>query len=293
MISNEKEQVHLAHAYDEARGYLAMSPHAQAQSSWLKSIRDDRDTRTFFAGEAIRSTTGFAVAVAALVAKAYVVCVESGEEALAPTVKQVEGLKASASALASKLESAGGWVVPDARRSEFREPLRRLASAPSTLAPRAVGRPPLLKRRQFVLSLAESLYELSATFPIKLLMIAAIKGWEDTGERQIRDILTETVRSSIASTVRARRAAQVGYENATFALLNRVKVAPPTLVAAKRTDTRSDAEKIAAGLELFRSLTDPTASILMVDAVRGIADELGILPEAQTEADGGNGSVSE
>ncbi|PMS15560.1 hypothetical protein C0Z18_26390 [Trinickia dabaoshanensis] len=292
MISNEKEQVHLAHAYDEARAFLAMSPHTQAQSAWLASIRDDRDTRKFFLGDAIRGSTGFAVAVAVLVAKAYVVCAESGEETPTPTIKQIEGLKASASVLELKL-GAAEWVVPEARRPEFREPLRRLASAPSALAPRAAGRPPLLKRRQFVLSLAESLYELSATFDIKLLMIAAIKGWEDTGERQIRDILTETVRSSIVSAVRARRARQIESENATFALLNRVSVGPQSQAEAKRTDTRSDAEKIVAGLELFRSLTDPTASILIVDAVRGIAEELGLLPDAQADGDGGNGSVSE
>ncbi|KAA0080908.1 hypothetical protein CIW54_22850 [Paraburkholderia sp. T12-10] len=293
MISNEKEQVHLAHAYDEARAFLRMKPCAQAHSAWLSSIRDDRDSRSFFGGEPIRGGTGFAIAVATLVAKAYIACAESGEEMPAPTVKQIEGLKACAGALELKLEEADGWIVAGARCPEFREPLRRLVSAPSALMPRSAGRPPMLKRRQFVLSLAESLYELSGTFHVKLLMIAAIKGWEDTGERQIRDILTDTIKSSIISTVRARRASQIKSENATFALLNRVSVASRSKEEATEADTRSDSEKIVAAIELFRSLTDTTAAIMMDDAVRGIADELGILPESHTRADGGNERVYE
>lgn len=281
MIS-EKEQTHLAHAYDEARAYLAMSPRAQAQTAWLKSIRDDRDARGFFSGDAFRSTTSFAVAVGALIAKAYVACAESHEEELAPTVKEVEGLKASATALEFRLEAAGGWLHPGARRSEFREPLRRLASTPSTLAPRSAGRPPLLKRRQFILLLAESLYDLTSTFHVKLLMVAALKGWEDVGERQIRDILTENAKSFIISAVRERRAAQIESENSTFALLSRVSVPPPPLDEANRADSRTDAEKVAAALDLLRSLTDTTASISMVDAVSGLADDFDMLPDENT-----------
>lgn len=271
----EKEVTDLAIAYEQARAFLALDTRQKAESDWFRSIRDDRDARTFFSSTPLTKSTGFAVHVATLVAQAYVGCVESGEDELAPTGTEVRDLKVRARELEKELEAAGSWLIQEARTREFREPLRKLGEYPSRLVPRTAGRRPLLGRRTFVLTLAESLYELTSTFPTKFLMATAVRAWEETSDRQIREVLTDDQRSSVVAVVHARRNASLASENATIRLINRVSIAQPR-PEGPSADSRSDAEKVSDALNLLKSLADPTTSMTMTDALSALAREFGL-----------------
>ncbi|MFM0114595.1 hypothetical protein [Paraburkholderia nemoris] len=271
----DTENQHLSLALERAGQFLAQGPQQRAASDWLRHLREDRDSRTFFNGNALRRSPMFAMKVAEEVAKAYLGCSDVREGQIAPTGTQVRALQATASALESELVAAGAWLIADATGPAFREPLCQLQAMPSRVPPRTAGRLPVGKRRMFVLHLAESLYALGAEFPTKFLMVAAILAWEETSDRTIRLILTQEVRDAIAARAAATRAAGVASENATHRLLSRVRV-KPVPAGAGTPDNRPDVDKLADALRLLESFTDRTAATVMVAALSQLADEFGI-----------------
>jgi hypothetical protein len=146
---------------------------------------------------------------------------------------------------------------------------------PSWLEARTAGRLPLGKRRAFVLRLAESLCAMTSTIPTKLLMVATVLGWEETSDRTIREILTKETREAIAARTAANRKAVIASEKEAHNLINRVSV-NTNLAGASVADGRSDGEKVADTLRLLETLTDRTASTVMVDALAGFAVEFGV-----------------
>lgn len=276
MTAVELENPKLKRAVQDARAFLELPRKERAACAWCRYLREDRETRTFFTEDAMRKTGVFSELVATRVAEAYVTT-ESGEvEDCVPTSREIAAIKNAASSLRQQLDGAGSWLVPTAKASTFREPLAELSETPSLIPPRSAGRPPLLRRRAFVLRLAESLYELCSSFPIKVLMVATALAWEETGERQIRDILSSEVRLAIIGRVTAARRAKTASDNVTRQLLDRV--ATETRVSKHSSDERSDPEKLAAVLLLLDSLVDKTASTAMVDEVSRLAQEFGIEP---------------
>jgi hypothetical protein len=147
----DTENQHLSLALERAREFLARSPQQRAASDWLRHLREDRDSRTFFNGNALRQAPMFAMKVADEVAKAYLACADVREELIAPTGTQVRTLRATATALETELDAAGTWLIADATSPAFREPLRQLQAMPSQVPPRTAGRLPVGKRRMFVL----------------------------------------------------------------------------------------------------------------------------------------------
>ncbi|MET1535262.1 hypothetical protein [Burkholderia sola] len=270
------ENQSLAATIARAQAFLVMRAHEKAADGWHRYLRDDRDSRTFFDATPMTRSTAFGVKVAEAVAKAYLACLEGKGNDLAPTVAQVRKLQASASAFEADLDSAGPWVIGDGVDPAFREPLRRISTAPSRVPPRSAGRLPLGDRRAFVLQLAQSLYALGNSFPTKFLMVAAVLAWEETSDRSIRSILTPAVRETIVAQVVLERAASIASENATHHLISRVSVNPPN--ALPTIDTRSDSEKIAETLRLLGTLTDPTAAAVTVATLMELAEEFGIAP---------------
>ncbi|MFM0374886.1 hypothetical protein [Paraburkholderia aspalathi] len=119
----DTENQHLSLALEQAREFLAQSPQQRAASDWLRHLRQDRDSRTFFNGNALRQAPMFAMKVAEEVAKAYLACADVREELIAPTGTQVRMLQATATALETELDAAGTWLISDATRPAFREPL--------------------------------------------------------------------------------------------------------------------------------------------------------------------------
>jgi hypothetical protein len=134
---------------------------------------------------------------------------------------------------------------------------------------------PLGKRRAFVLRLAESLCAMTSTIPTKLLMVAAVLGWEETSDRTIREILTKETRAAITARTAANRKAFIASENEAHNLINRVSINTNS-VGTSVTDGRSDGEKVADALRVLETLTDRTASTVMLDALAGFAVEFGV-----------------
>jgi hypothetical protein len=276
----EIENQHLPLTLERAGQFLTQSPQQRVASDWLRHLREDRDSRSFFNGNALRRAPMFAMKVAEEVAKAYLACSDASDEQLAPTGTQVRTLQASASTLEAELAAAGSWLIADAASPAFRETLRQLQEMPSRVPPRTAGRLPAGRRRMFVLHLAQSLYALGAGFPTKFLMVAAILAWEETSDRTIRLILTREVRDAIAAQAEATRAAGVASENATYRLLSRVRVKSPS-VADGELGHLSDGDKLRDAFGLLESLTDRTAASVMITTLIQLADELGIeLPAA-------------
>lgn len=262
-------------AYDEARAYLALDTNARANSEWFKWIRGDRDAVGFFS-RSNYGLTGFGTQVAAHVARAYVDCVEdSVGSAFGPTGREVEQVRLCARTLDRTLKRSGAWVIESAKTPIFQDSLAELAEHPSALQVRTAGRKPMTKRRYFVLALAKSLCMLTGDIPVKLIMAASLRGWQGTDDREVRRILTEEVKSSIKASVIAERASSTDSERASNAVLTRIQVStrpkPPT-----QPDNRSDGEKLAVAIALLATLTDMTASTLMVDSLAGLARDFGI-----------------
>jgi hypothetical protein len=271
----DTENRQLSFTLERAREFLSMHPRERAASEWFRYLYEDRDSRSFFSGDPLRRTTAFGLVVAAHVARAYLDCANVSEIELAPTGRQVRAIQARASALEAEIEAAGPWLIADAESSEFRGPLRRLRVNPSQLEARTAGRLPLGKRRAFVLRLAESPCEMTSTIPTKLLMVATVLGWEETSDRTIREILTKETREAIAARTGANRKAVIASEKEAHSLINRVSVNPNS-AGASAADGRSDGEKVADALRLLETLTDRTASTVMVDALAGFAVEFGV-----------------
>jgi len=266
----DTENRQLSFALERAREFLSMHPREQAASEWFRYLHEDRDSRSFFSGDPLRRTTAFGLVVAAHVARAYLDCANVSEIELAPTGRQVR-----ASALEAEIEAAGPWLIADADSSEFRGSLRRLRVNPSRLEARTAGRLPLGKRREFVLRLAESLCAMTSTIPTKLLMVATVLGWEETSDRTIREILTKETREAITARTAANRKAVIASENEAYNLINRVSVNTNS-AGGSAADGRSDGEKFADALRLLETLTDRTASTVMIDALAGFAVEFGV-----------------
>ncbi len=278
----ELQNPKLQQTIQQAGEYLDLAVTLRVKSTWCRYLRDDRDTRGFFNEDPMRKSDMFAEQIAACAAEAYLSCGGGGHEHAAPSSHQIKSIRIAAASLEAQLEASARWIIPIAKAPGFREPLRELGETPSAIPPRAAGRPGLILRRAFVLRLAESLYDLTSTFPVKLLTVAAALGWEDTGERQIRDILSTDTRVAIAGRARARREAEISSENATRHLLARIAVdrdsTPPR-------DERSDPQKLAEILRLLASLSDQTASTVMMDELTRLAEEFGI--EAERHPSGG------
>jgi hypothetical protein len=262
-------------AYDEARAYLALDTNAKANSGWFKWIRRDRDADSFFSRPNY-GLTGFGTQVAILVAKAYVDCVEDAVgSAFGPTGTEVEQVRLCARTLDTTLKRSRAWVIERAKAPSFQDSLSELAERPSALPVRTAGRKPMTQRRCFVLALAKSLCMLTDDIPVKLIMVASLRGWQGTDDREVRRILTEEVKSSIKASVIAERASSTDSERTSNAVLARIQASTRPKASAQ-TDGRTDAGKLAAAMALVATLTDVTASTVMVDSLAGLAQEFGI-----------------
>jgi hypothetical protein len=261
--------------YDEARAYLALDTNARANSEWFKWIRRDRDADVFFS-KPNYGLTGFGTQVAVLVAKAYVDCVEDTVgSTFGPTGTEVEQVRLCARTLDRTLKRSRAWVIECAKTPSFQDSLTELAEHPSALPVRTAGRKPMTQRRCFVLALAKSLCVLTDDIPVKLIMVASLRGWPGTDEREVRRILTEDVKSSIKAAVIEERARSTHSERTSNAVLARIRASTKP-EPSTQTDSRSDAEKLAVAMALLATLTDVTASTVMVDSLAGQAREFGI-----------------
>jgi len=268
--------------YREAGLFLNQDQTGRAESNWFKSFRDDVDVRSFFRKSVFSKGTSLQIAIVAQVAHAYVACVEDDETDLAPTGSEVRDLVKSATDLESKLDAARpSWLIPEARSKGFREPLRKLRAMPSTVPPRTSGRIPLVKRRTFVLRLAQAIYELADEFPVRFITAATVRAWEETTERQIRDILTAGEREAIRTRVESKRRSVADSENAAHLVLSRASVAPTGTFA--KHDSRTDGQRLAQMLEIAKGFADETSAVVMYDAVANAASELRIEPELPQE----------
>ncbi|CAG9268301.1 conserved hypothetical protein [Paraburkholderia unamae] len=285
MAVQELQNPKLQHTIQQAGEYLDLAVNRRVTSAWCRYLRDDRDTRGFFNEDPMRKSDMFTEQVAARAAEAYLSCGGGGYEHAVPNSQQIKSIRVAAASLEAQLEASARWIIPGAKAPGFREPLRELGASPSAIPPRAAGRPGLILRRAFVLRLAESLYDLTSTFPVKVLTVATALGWEDTGERQIRDILSTDTRVAIAERARARRAAEISSENATRHLLARVAVDRDS---TGPKEEQSDPQKLTEILRLLGSFSDRTASTVMIDELTRLADEFGIEAADRPAGHGGN-----
>lgn len=270
----EREESAVVTACEDARAFLKLEPSAQAKSDWYKSIREDRDARSFFVGP-FRTSVGFGVAVARRVAQAYVDCVEDGEAEFGPTRKEADALKQAARTLDCQIERSP-WVIEPAKSTSFRGPLKSLAEAPSTLPLRSSGRKPISDRRRFVVSLAQSIYHLTSGFHTGLLTVACLRGWENTDERRIRGILSDVKAEIITSVTTQRHAERFSEDGARDAITK--------LMTNSRQrhlfSNRSDGEKLSDAISALRSLCNAECGEAMIGSLHILAQEFGIeLPE--------------
>ncbi|WP_322054455.1 hypothetical protein [Paraburkholderia bannensis] len=273
----------LASMYEQATDFLKLDQAARAQSVWFTSFRDDKDVRYFFKKKSILAKgTSLQVAVIAQIAHAVVSCVEDGEPDVAPTGSEVNKLKKSAADLATQLSSARAfWLIPEARTRGFQEPLRKLQTMPSIVPARSAGRLPMTERRTFILRLAHALCEISDDIPIRFITAATARAWEETTERQVRDVLTAAEKVSIRALVEANRRNLAESENAAHLALSRASIVPNR--TASLADMRTDGERLAQIFGILNSFADETAAIVLHDALATAASELGIEPDSNHE----------
>jgi len=282
MASLTTTNSNLDSVYREAGLFLNLEQAARADSEWFKSFRDDVDVRSFFRKSILSKATSLQVTVVAQVAHAYVACVENGDVELGPTGSEVRELMKSATDLESKLDAARpSWLIPDAHAKDFREPLRKLRKMPSKVPPRTSGRLPLIQRRTFVLCLAQAICEIVDEFPVRFIAAATVRAWEETTERQIRDILTVGERDAIRLRVKAKRQSIADSENVAHLALSRASVAPNGTFV--KPDTRTDGQRLAQMLDIAKGFSDETSAIVMYDAVANAASELRIEPDTPVE----------
>jgi hypothetical protein len=269
--------------YGQATAFLNLDQTARAKSVWFTSFRDDKDVRYFFKKKSVLAEgTSLQVAVIAQIAHAVVSCVEDGEPDVAPTGSDVNKLKKSAADLAATLNSAHtSWLIPEARTRGFQEPLRKLQTMPSIVPPRSAGRLPMTERRTFILRLAHTICEISDDIPIRFITAATARAWEETTERQVRDVLTATEKASIRALVETNRRNLADSENATHLAVSRASIVPNRTVP--RADMRTDSERLAQIFSILNSFADETAAIVFHDALATAASEMGIKPDSNDE----------
>lgn len=262
--------------YEQSNAFLNLDQTARAKSDWFTRFRDDKDVRSFFKKKSVLAKgTSLQVAVIAQIAHAVISCVEDGEPDAAPTGSEVNKLKKSAADLATKLSLAHtSWLIPEARRRGFQEPLRKLQTMPSVVPARSAGRLPMTERRTFILRLALAICEISDDIPIRFITAATARAWEETTERQVREVLTATEKASIRALVEANRREFAESENATHLAVSRASIVPNR--TAPRADMRTDGQRLAQIFSILNSFADETAAIVFHDALATAASELGI-----------------
>ncbi|VWC76066.1 hypothetical protein BLA39750_00879 [Burkholderia lata] len=273
----------LASMYEQAGVFLNLDQAARAQSAWFKSFRDDKDVRSFFKKKSVLAKgTSLQVAVIAQIAHVVVSCIEDGEPDLAPTGSEVRELMKSATELATKLNSARpSWLIPEVRTRGFQEPLRKLQATPSIVPARTAGRLPMTQRRTFILRLAHAICEISDEIPVRFITAATARAWEETTERQVREVLTAEERDSIRALVKVKRRNLVDSENTAHLAVSRASVMPSR--TSPKPDTRTDGQRLAQVLDIVNGFSDETAAIVLHDALTTAASELGIEPDLTGE----------
>ncbi|OMR89921.1 hypothetical protein [Burkholderia pseudomallei] len=267
----------LVSTYREARHFLNLDQSARADSDWFKSFLNHPDVRSFFRKSVFAKGTILQVAAVTQVAAAYVSCVDNDTFDLPPTSAEVRGLIKSADDLESKLDAARpSWLQTDIPKS-FRGPLKSLREAASTVVPRSAGRPPLTQRRTFVLQLAQALYEMADQIPIRFIATAAARVWEDTTDRQVREILTDEQRSSIKRQTETKRRQVADSENTAHLLLNRASIPPKTVPAVREPLT--DSQIYDEMMKLAKRFSDETSVVLAVDYMHMLRRDIGIEPD--------------
>jgi hypothetical protein len=215
----------LASMYEQANAFLNLDQTARAKSDWFTSFRDDKDVRSFFKKKSVLAKgTSLQDAVIAQIAHTVISCVEDGEPDVAPTGSEVNKLKKSAADLAAKLSAAhASWLIPEARTRVLQEPLRKLQTMPSVIPAHSAGRLPMNERRIFILRLAHAICGICDDIPIRFITAATARAWEETTERQVREVLTATEKASIRALAEADRRNFAEAENATHLAVSRAK----------------------------------------------------------------------
>ncbi|UIN20699.1 hypothetical protein [Herbaspirillum frisingense] len=271
-----QENILLKRCCLEAGNFLALEIRERASSEWFLSIQRSPDARTFFKRTVLSKGVVLQVSAVTAVANSFLSC--CGEDVRIPPAKsEVDSLQHQAAALKSQLDKAGrSWLIPEARSQEFQVPLARLAEAPSTVAPRGAGRLPNLPRRSFVLHLAESLYGLVDDFPVRFIAGVAAQAWEETDERQVREILSNTEREKIKAQIQLKRKSAVSAEVDTHLLISRLSVAKRIRLSA--SPEKTDAARLLEMLELAKGMADSTAASTLIGVLNAAATELGMRP---------------
>jgi hypothetical protein len=208
--------------------------------------------------------------------------VDDGGPDVAPNGSEVNTLKKSAADLATKLSSAHtSWLNPDARTRGFQEPLRKFQTMPSIVPARSAGRLPMTERRTLILRLAHAICEISDDIPIRFITAATARAWEETTERQVRDVLTAAEKASIQALVEANRRNPTESENATHLAVSRASIVPNR--TAHRADMRTDSHRLAQIVSILNGFADETAAIVFHDALATAASELGVEPHLMDE----------
>ena len=135
-----------------------------------------------------------------------------------------------ATAFESELVAESSSWVPSELEKNFRDPMKKLRDAASTVERRSAGRPAISERRIFVLHLARALYEMCGDFPGKFITTVAARVWGDTEDRTVRKILTDDERDAIKRHAETNRRQVAESENATHLLLNRASIPPKASV---------------------------------------------------------------
>ena len=271
----------LAETYREARYFLSLDQAARAESNWYKGFLTYPSVRSFFRQSVFDKGTVLKVAAVTQIAHAYVACCEREPSRPLPTAAEVRGLMKKAAAFESELAVESSSWVPSELEQSFRGPMQNLRDAASLVERRSAGRPAISERRIFVLHLARALYEMCGDFPGKFIATAAARVWEDTEDRTVRKILTDDERDAIKRNAETNRRQVAESENATHLFLNRASIPPKTPPQAHEPQTTD--EIFQTMLALARRIPDETTSIVAVDYMQMLRNEIGIEPDFPQE----------
>jgi hypothetical protein len=131
--------------------------------------------RSFFKQSVFGKGTVLKVVAVTQIAHAYVACLESEPSEPLPKAAEVRGLMKKATAFESELVAESSSWVPSELEKSFRDPMKKLRDAASTVERRSAGRPAISERRIFVLHLARALYEMCGDFPGKFIATVAAR----------------------------------------------------------------------------------------------------------------------
>jgi hypothetical protein len=137
----------LAETYRDARYFLSLDHAARADSEWFKSFLTYPGVRSFFKQSVFGKGTVLKVASVTQVAHAYVACFEREPSEPLPTAAEVRVLMKKAAALESELAAESSSWVPSELEKSFRNPIKNLRHAASTVDRRSAGRPAFCERR--------------------------------------------------------------------------------------------------------------------------------------------------